>query len=57
MYGVFKLGDGLKLVMSFESKERALVACEQLEVHEGGGYVVIDVGDDDEAGENVRWLR
>lgn len=57
MYGVFKLGGGLALVMSFESKRRALTACEQLEVHEGGAYVVIDIGDEDEAGENARWLR
>ena len=57
MYGVFKIGNGLALVMTFDSKRRALTACEQLEVHEGGAYVVIDIGDDDEAGENARWLR
>ena len=57
MYGVFRLDRGLALVMSFDSKRRALVACEQLEVHEGGAYVVIDIGDDEEAGENARWLR
>ena len=57
MYGVFKIGNGFALVMTFDSKRRALTACEQLEVHEGGAYVVIDIGDDDEAGENARWLR
>lgn len=57
MYGVFRLDKGLALVMSFDSKRRALTACEQLEVHEGGAYVVIDIGDDEEAGENARWLR